>query len=268
VTPSAAIGNGGDDDAAGGRVGTSNPVKRFLFGALVLAGICLFVALGIWQLQRLVWKLDLIRTVDERIHAEPAASPGPASWRSFNPEDEAYRRVVATGHFVGERATLVQAVTKLGSGFWVLEPFHTDAGFTILVNRGFATGEETKTLPLAHQTETRVTGLLRATEPDGAFLRQNDPASARWYSRDVSAIAAAQGLGDVAPYFIDADAAPGGIGVPAGGLTVVNFRNSHLIYALTWLGLAAMLTGWTVHHLVREQRKRRANGSPFHAAPQ
>ena len=55
----------------------------------------------------------------------------------------------------------------------------------------------------------RVTGLLRMTEPHGGFLRHNDPAANRWYSRDVQAIAAARGLTRVAPYFIDAEAALG-----------------------------------------------------------
>ena len=45
--------------------------------------------------------------------------------------------------------------------------------------------------------------------------------------------------------------------MPVGGLTVVQFRNAHLVYALTWFGLAAMLAGWTVY-LVLNQRKETA----------
>ena len=40
-----------------------------------------------------------------------------------------------------------------------------------------------------------MTGLLRMSEPGGAFLRSNDPAADRWFSRDVAAIAASRGLG-------------------------------------------------------------------------
>ena len=53
-------------------------------------------------------------------------------------------------------------------------------------------------------------------------------------------IASTRGLTDVAPYFVDAEAS-GVDGWPRGGLTVVTFRNSHLVYALTWFTLAAML---------------------------
>jgi len=92
-----------------------------------------------------------------------------------------------------------------------------------------------------------VTGLLRITEPHGAFLRANAPADNRWYSRDVEAIANAQHLADTAPYFVDAEAAPGAVAdvsrPPVPGLTVVQFRNSHLQYAITWFALALMALG-------------------------
>ena len=73
----------------------------------------------------------------------------------------------------------------------------------------------------------------------GGFLRRNDPAADRWFSRDVDAIARAKGLADAAPYFIDADRA--GDAQPIGGLTVIAFRNPHLTYALTWFAMAGGL---------------------------
>ena len=51
-----------------------------------------------------------------------------------------------------------------------------------------------------------------------------------------AAIAQAAGWNGSRPYFIDAGrVAPGQL--PVGGLTVVRFRNAHLIYALTWFAL-------------------------------
>lgn len=44
----------------------------------------------------------------------------------------------------------------------------------------------------------------------------------------------------IAPFFIDADAAPNPGGYPIGGLTVLRFNNNHLVYALTWFALAAI----------------------------
>ncbi|HVX81743.1 MAG TPA: SURF1 family cytochrome oxidase biogenesis protein, partial [Devosiaceae bacterium] len=105
--------------------------------------------------------------------------------------------------------------------------------------------------------ETQVTGLLRISEPGGGFLRANDPAADRWYSRDVAAIARARGLGTVAPYFVDADATPNAGGLPVGGLTVIRFPNNHLLYALTWFALAALLLAATAYILWGERKAAR-----------
>jgi surfeit locus 1 family protein len=60
----------------------------------------------------------------------------------------------------------------------------------------------------------------------------------------------------VAPYFIDADAASNPGRLPVGGLTQIHFRNSHLVYALTWYGLALLVVvGFVV--VVRDERMRR-----------
>ena len=56
----------------------------------------------------------------------------------------------------------------------------------------------------------------------------------------MAAIAASLGLAKVAPYFIDAERAPGESGLPVAGLTVIAFVNNHLVYALTWGALALM----------------------------
>ena len=208
--------------------------------ALATIGLC---ALGVWQVERRAWKLDLIKRVEARIHATPDAAPGPDAWPSISAAQDEYRRVTASGRFLNDRETLVQAVTDLGGGFWVLTPFQTTSGFTVLVNRGFTPPDRRAPATRAEgQTsdETTITGLLRLTEPDGGFLRSNDPAGERWFSRDVTAIASARGITDVAPYFIDADGAANPGGLPVGGLTVVRFNNNHLVYALTWFALAGM----------------------------
>lgn len=215
-----------------------------VLGLLALLGIAGLTALGIWQVERRAWKLDLIARVDQRSHAAPEAAPGPAAWPAINRNDDEYRRVGVTGRFVPGADTLVQAVSDLGAGFWVLTPLRAEAGYIVLVNRGFVSPDERKAGAFAAPaTQVSVTGLLRVTEPKGGFLRSNDPATQRWYSRDVEAIAASQTLGAVAPYFIDANAALDAPGQPHGGLTVIAFPNNHVVYAITWFGLALMLAG-------------------------
>ena len=226
--------------------------RRQLIRILLLAacGVGLFVGLGSWQLERRSWKLRLIEQVGRHLAADPVPAPGPPAWRSLS-GDDAYLRVRSCGDYLNDRETLVQAVTERGAGFWVLTPLRTDRGFTVLVNRGFVPPERAAPNARAEAQVQQgcVVGLLRLSEPRGGFLRANRPADDRWYSRDVAAIAAARGLtaagaagpAAVAPYFIDADATPNAGGYPVGGLTVVQFRNAHLQYALTWFALAALV---------------------------
>lgn len=241
-----------DDNAASRSLGS-----RVAFTIFASLGVAILVGLGIWQLERRIWKLDLIARVDRRVDAVPAPAPGPASWPRINAAADAYRHVAAKGHFLDVPPALALAVTEHGGGYWVLSPFRTDDGFTVLVNRGFVPSDHSSLQNLDKASgETTITGLLRVSEPRGAFLRRNNPGADRWYSRDVTAIAASRGLGNVAPYFIDADASVDRSKLPIGGLTVITFPNNHLIYAMTWFGLAAMLATWCVHAEWRERRSR------------
>lgn len=217
------------------------PVLALLFAGIAFVG---FVLLGNWQLNRLEWKLDLIERVNQRVGAAPVAPPALPDWAKVGKNDE-YTHVCTRGEFLHDHETVVQAVTERGPGFWLMTPLRDADGVIILINRGFITAEQKDPIvrDKAQVTgEVQVCGLLRLTEPGGGFLRHNDPAQAKWYSRDVVAMAAQQYLPmqKVAPYFIDADATPNPGGVPVGGLTVIRFHNSHLVYAFTWYGLALL----------------------------
>jgi surfeit locus 1 family protein len=213
---------------------------------LLLTAFALLIALGVWQIERRAWKLALIDRVEQRVHAPAQPIPSPASWPAVSTANDEYRHVSVAGRFLHDRETLVQAVTEEGPGYWVLTPLRRSDGTLVLVNRGFVPSERRDASTRRDGNpdgQVEITGLLRMTEPKGGFLRNNVPQHNRWYSRDVAAIAAAHGLHNFAPFFVDADAGSPAAGGPIGGLTVVSFPNNHLIYALTWFALAFMLAG-------------------------
>lgn len=229
------------------RSAVRSPLARWLAATCAIVMCLGFLALGTWQVYRLQWKLALIERVEQRVHAPAVDAPPPSAWPAISKETDEYRHVRLRGAYLEGADALVQATTNLGSGFWLLTPFCTVDGATVLVNRGYVAPARARpqrgspaTCVAGASPATTVTGLLRLPEPGGGYLRNNDPAADRWFSRDVAAIAASRKLGPVAPWFVDreADAAADVGDAPVGGLTVVTFTNSHLVYALTWYALA------------------------------
>lgn len=224
---------------------TAKDIRFFFF---IILGISVFSALGVWQVKRMAWKQDLIRAVEVRVNQHPIPSPAPENWPEITRKKHEYAHVSLSGRYLNEHETYVHSTTVYGMGFWVMTPFKTDQGFIVLVNRGYAPYSDVKsgvTDDVQHiQGQTTVNGLLRISEPEGGFLRRNNPAQNLWYSRDVKAILQSHAIQQAisAPYFIDAK--PTQISnqeiFPIAGLTVINFSDNHLVYALTWFGLALL----------------------------
>lgn len=250
------------------RTGRSRPHSNGTLAVLALVGVALFAAftaLGLWQVQRRAWKLDLIERTTERIHAAPAAAPGASQWPAVTAASHEYLSVQLQGQWLAQKTLLSQATTSLGAGYWVMTPLQRDDGTQVLVNRGFVPADQRaqwadRPADSTPSGPVSVHGLLRMSEPGGGFLRRNDPAQNRWHSRDVAAMAQTLQLTQAAPYFVDAglptppahpalgatntEQRPSAQGPwPREGLTVVRFTNTHLSYALTWFAMALMVTG-------------------------
>lgn len=235
----------------------------FACGVAVFSAL---MALGIWQVYRLDWKLELIERVELRVDAPVVAMPSSETWIRLQPEKSEYRHVEATGTLMPELSVRATATTLYGSGYWLMTPLKLDNGDLVMINRGFVSSDFDIAADTARLNETKepvtVRGLLRLSEPDGGFLRANRPEKNRWYSRDVEAMAETAGFDQVAPFFIDAEAnsLQGSVQVmdpsrtPVPGLTVIHFRNNHLVYALTWFVLAFTVAGG-LGFLLRDQFK-------------
>ncbi|MGO7580842.1 SURF1 family cytochrome oxidase biogenesis protein, partial [Rhizobium ruizarguesonis] len=77
------------------------------------------------------------------------------------------------------------------------------------------------------------------------------------------AIAEKRGVAAITPYFTAADATANRGGMPVGGLTIIDFPNTHLVYAITWYGLAVLVLVLLVFLL----RGERGSGSPICSNP-
>jgi surfeit locus 1 family protein len=217
-------------------------VNRSVVTATLFAivGFAILISLGVWQVERLGWKENLIATLNARIAAPPhPLPPSPAQGA-----DE-FSRVHLRGIFIAGQSALVYTAGSAlrtdvsGPGYWVLSPLHASDGKTIVVNRGFVATKDAAPPPSG---EVELTGALRWPDDDGMFTPADEPQNNVWYRRDPAAIAAAKNWGQVAPFFVEQET-PQLANAPRAGPLVVKLRNNHLGYAITWFGLAATLAG-------------------------
>lgn len=236
-----------------------NSSLRVLGFALAFFLFVVFFSLGTWQLYRLDYKHELIDRVESRVGLPPVQAPAQDQWSSVSRETQEYRSVKVQGEFLVQYTTRVQAATVLGAGHWLMTPLRNQDGDLVWINRGFIPATQSDPMTIENtQGQFEVRGLLRITEADGAFLRKNNPSNNRWYSRDTAALSEHHGLKQTAPYFIDVGR-PRNLGeemtgfepknYPVDGLTVIKFRNNHMVYAITWYALALMVLGLASIHL-------------------
>lgn len=215
--------------------------------AILFAILC---GLGVWQLERLQWKLALIATVNGHMAAAPVTLEQITAMAS----DEAqYRRVTLHGRFDHAKEAYVFTTDAAGSPVYhVLTPFLTDSGKTLMVDRGAVPKEKLDPWSRAAGNVTgqaAVTGVWRSPDAPGLFTPAPDVAHRTWYARDLAGIAAADHITLSRPALVEADATANPGGWPKGGQTVVSFRNQHLSYAVTWFGMAIVLLGvWFSYH--------------------
>jgi len=225
------------------------PLPFFSFAAAVL--FASLVSLGVWQLDRLQWKLALIARVDRNMHAAPL-TPAPGS------HVDEYRRVAFDGRFDNAKEAYAFGTDKDGAPVYhVIVPFTVADGRIFLVDRGIVPKEllDPATRRAGERDGTaHLVGIWRTPDAAGMFTPKPDLAHRIWYSRDVRAIAKSDGATLAAPVIIEADATPNPGFWPKGGQTVVAFRNEHLQYAITWFALAAALFGvYLAYHVSRKR---------------
>ena len=215
--------------------------------ALLFAGLC---ALGIWQLERLQWKLALIARVNGHMAAAPLTLD---QIKALGGDDAQYRRVRLSGRFDHAHEAYVFTTDAGAPVYHVLTPLRLEGGRVLMVDRGEVPRELLNPATRAAGNvmgTVQVTGVWRVPDAPGAFTPPPDLAHRIWYARDLAAIAAADHLVLAARVVIEADSAPNPGGWPKGGQTVVSFRNQHLSYAVTWFGLALGLLGiWFAYHI-------------------
>ncbi|NKB26549.1 MAG: SURF1 family protein [Rhodobacteraceae bacterium] len=215
-----------------------------------IAGFVLLAALGIWQMQRLDWKQNVLGELEAAMTADPVALPA-------MPQAEAHRYlpVAAEGVFTGDELHVLASVKGEGAVYRVIAPFQTTDGRLVMVDRGTIPTDQKDTV--REPSAARVIGNLHWPDEVDEFTPDPQREENIWFARDVPLMAAVLGTEPVllvareiggleattTPHPIDTS------GIP----------NDHLQYAITWFALALIWAGMTVtlvHRISRPRRRR------------
>lgn len=216
-------------------------VRSYVFAVVLgVAGVAVLAMLGVWQLQRLDWKEQIIADAAAMMAQDPVPLPA-----APDPVADRYRAVTVAGQFLGPEAHVLTSFREAGPGYLVIAAFQTADGRRILVDRGFVT-EDQKSTPRP-QTQATVVGNLNWPDDVTSSTPPYDANRAIWYGRDVAGISA---LLQTEPLLIIARSDTGS-GIMSQPVTTAGFRNDHMQYAVTWFSLAAAWLGMTVYLLWR-----------------
>jgi cytochrome oxidase assembly protein ShyY1 len=240
-------------------------VAGFALFTLFLAAV--FVALGVWQLQRRTAKHELVAALTERLATAPVPLPPPALWAKLNPARDEFRRVSFTATYAALPDAMVyssgSAVRKdaSGPGTWAFLPARLPSGETVVIDAGFVENtmqdrgvEDRAVKKLVTGQPVVLTGYLRFPEASGWLTPAENRDKRLWFVRDHPAIASALGWGAVAPFYVDLEQPAPENGIPRPGPLAVHLKDDHLQYAVTWFLLAgAVLIAFAVWARGRRQ---------------
>lgn len=227
---------------------------------MTIGAVALMCGLGVWQLQRLAWKDELIYRI-ETAKEKPPLESLPHTKEEL--EKLAFHRVQLEGEYRNNQEFHLAARYDHGVlGYHVLTPFQLADGRLVLLNRGWVpTAKKNPTTRQEGQIEGKVSviAMVRTDRDRNWFTPQNQPGKNIWFAKDINEIND-YSKRELAPYALDVlyDTPPGGLPKPFdGNLTP---RNDHLGYAITWfsIGLSCLIISLIYHYRPAEKKKIKA----------
>lgn len=222
-------------------------LKRLIFPlAFGLVGTSILLWLGLWQVDRLAWKQELLGQIEERIAGAPVGLPADP-----DPEADQYLSVEVSGTFGADDITVLASTKQVGAIYRIIAPFTTTEGRTILVDRGFVL-DELRDTPRPKGSATLTGNLLWPDEID-SYTPAPDLNAGIWFAREIPAMA--QALDTEMILLVVRETSERDNGMTPLPVDSSGIPNDHFEYAVTWFGLALVwvfMTGFMIWRLTRK----------------
>ncbi|WP_322889846.1 MULTISPECIES: SURF1 family protein [unclassified Yoonia] len=225
-------------------------LRKIIFPVLLgIAGCGVLVWLGLWQIDRLAWKEDILATINGRLAADPA----PFATDVTEAEDE-YSRVMLSGTPTGQELHVLVSGTAAGTGYRVISRFETDDGLAILLDQGLLPLDAKESAPLL--APMQVTGTLLWPDDQTDGTPEPDLPKNIWFARNVETMAEAL---DTLPLMVVATATtPADPRLTALPVATADIKNDHFAYAVTWFLLAIVWAVMSLFLILRTLRPKDA----------
>ncbi|MEL6241640.1 MAG: SURF1 family protein [Pseudomonadota bacterium] len=222
-------------------------MRRLIFLLIFgLGGAAILISLGVWQVQRLGWKQDLL----SRIESSIAADPVPLQ-QAVAPEFQRYQAVTMTGRFDGEALHVLASRKTTGAVYRIIRPFEVDGFGRVLVDTGWI--RDGVPVPEAPNGPLQMIGNLDAPNEVDGFTPAPDISGNVWFARDVPYMAEVL---DTRPILVVLREMPQtDLGVTPWPVDTAGIPNDHLQYAVTWFSLALIWVAMTAYFLTRRPPK-------------
>lgn len=220
-----------------------------------LVGVAILISLGVWQVNRLSEKRDVLASIEARM---TTVRPLEAFELPLSKEAHNYELVTFEATLSGQEVHALSSQQFRGAGYRVLSAFTSSIG-SGFVDLGFIV--QTEKAAIRPFGPVRITGnLLWPDEYDPSFTPDPDLEKNIWFARHVPHLAAEFG-GD--PFLVVArevqiDLGDGFVPYPGPDVSPIsthNIPNDHLEYAITWFSLAVVWAGMTAFLIWRIRQR-------------
>ena len=201
---------------------------KILFSVFVYFFILLFLFLGIWQLYRLNWKLNLINEIDKSLSSQPIVFDGkfPSN----------FKKVSFKGIIDNDKIIFLYSLNEKGQpGFDILNPVKID-NYNFLLNRGWIP-RNLKDQNFENNKKN-FSGILKKKAKNNLFKPENNINENYWFKLEDEDLLKYTGI-NFSKYLIFQTGQDLKIIKPKKITT--NIPNNHLKYALTWFSLAVSI---------------------------
>ncbi|OZG32198.1 SURF1-like protein [Rickettsia endosymbiont of Culicoides newsteadi] len=217
---------------------------------LTILAFVILLSLGFWQIARLQEKELFLSSIKNNLNNSPL------DIKTLS-VDKLYAKVKMKGHFlVGKNLHLYgrKSMATEKDGYYLVRPFQTDDNKIILVALGWFAARYKKDIDNITDDSTEITGVILPGEKTKLFVLDNDVKNNVWFTLDLTQASDILGLTLENFYLIMEGKGNHSDVLKALSIkNLLNVRNDHLEYAITWFALAiSLIVIFVIYHLPKK----------------